>query len=110
MRSAIEKRHQAPEAAQDRLAAVVAEAEVDRLLAQDAVEHVIDRLGRPRRILRIAGDARFVQLHDVGFDQLELAAQHLGDVHRQPAASGSAVVQQRATACTGRSGELEGSA
>ena len=37
----------APETAQHRLAAVVAEADVHRLLVQDPVEDVVDRLGRP---------------------------------------------------------------
>ena len=70
----IEKRHHiAPESAQHRLATVVAETEVDGLLVQDAVEHVIDRVGRPLRILRIADDARLVQLHGVGFNERQLA-------------------------------------
>src|SRR5439155_19521381 len=71
----IEKRHHIPpESAQHRLATVVAETEVDGLLVQDADEHVIDRVARPLRILRIADDARFVQLHGVGFNERQLAA------------------------------------
>ena len=80
----VEQRDQiAPEPAQHRLSAVVAEADVDRLLVDDAVEHVIDRVHRPGRVLRVLGDARLVQLHRVRLDQFELAPQHAGDVHRQ---------------------------
>src|SRR5206468_1465238 len=80
----VEERDQiAPEPAQRRLSTVVAKADVDRLLVDDAVEHVIDGLNRPRRVLRVLGDARLVQLHRIRLDQFELAPQHAGDVHRQ---------------------------
>jgi hypothetical protein len=80
----VEQRDQiAPEPAQRRLSTVVAEADVDRLLVDDAVEQVIDGIHCPRRVLRALGDACLVQLHHVGLDQLELTPQHAGDVHRQ---------------------------
>ena len=80
----IEKRNQiTPEATQHRLSAVVAEADVHRAFVEDAVEHVVDRIGGPGRILRIAGDTGFVELNSVGFHEFNLTAQDTGNIHGQ---------------------------
>src|SRR5437867_6005976 len=80
----IQERNQvSPEASQHRLAAVVAEADVNGPLVHDAVQDVIDRVRRPARVLRVPGNAGLVELHGVGFDELELSPEHRSHGHRE---------------------------
>ncbi len=86
----------APEPLQHRLPAVVAETDVHRPLVRNAVQDMVDRLDGPGRVLRVAGDARLVELHGVGIDQLELPPQHGGAVHRHVLDIAVVIVGQQA--------------
>ena len=68
-----------PAALLDRLAAIVAETEMDRRQAAYRVEHPVDRLGGPLPFLRRAGQVGLVDLHHVGIEMTDLFGQHVGD-------------------------------
>jgi len=90
-----EAKQAGPETALDTLAAVVAEAEVQRAFAAGAVEHMVDRLVCPDGVLWVAGEIGLVHLQDRRVDRLDLAAQHLGDGHGQTGQVAIVAVQQR---------------
>ena len=105
----VEEAEQAgPEAALDALAAVVAEAEMQRAFTARAVEHMVDRLIRPGGVLRVAGQIGLVDLEDGRVNGLDLAAQHFSDGHGQAGQVTVVSVQQRLRQHVGRGhGELE---
>ena len=100
----VEERDQvAPETAQHRLAAVVAEADVHRLLVQHPVQDVVDRLGRPLRVLRKARRClpRRAARCRLRPARAAAAARRRGP-SRGPAGRGSTCCSTAARACAGR--------
>ena len=71
-----------PTALLDRLAAIVAETEMNRRLAVHGIEHPIDRR-RPFPFLRRARQVGFVELHDIGIDMADLFGEHVGDCQHE---------------------------
>ena len=77
------------------LSAVIAEAEMYRRLALDGVEHSVDRSGRPFPLLGMAGQVRFIELHDLGVDVPDLLRQHIRDRHAKRGCVLVVLVQNR---------------
>ena len=85
-----------PGAGLNRLAAVIAETEMDRLRSADGVEHAIDRVGGQRCVRRIAGHVRLVYLDAGAVEVAHLRRQRVGDRQRERAEIAVVLVEQRA--------------
>ncbi len=97
-----------PLAALDGLASVVAETQVHGALAIERVEHAVDRCGRERRVVRIAGYISFVHLQALAGQSGHLLRQHVCHRHHQRVETAIMPVEQCARQHIGAGhGELE---
>ncbi len=108
-----EREQRLPRSLLDRLAAVIAEAEMHRALAAlvHGIEHAVDRRGRDRPVVGVAGDVGFIDLHARAGQAADLFGEDVRHGHEQRLEVAVVLVEQGAREHIGtRHGELERSA